>query len=227
MLIAELIKSLFSKRDATGSTVDSPIPTRNAGSTVLNVGGSSKSIAIPAHYRDWQHLLLDIDPRGDADIILDARKLHTLAAGQFDAVYCSHNLEHYYRHDVQSVLAGFYHVLKPDGFAEVHVPDMRAVLKRFVETGMEMGDILYESPGGPISVADVIYGWGKQIESSGGDFYAHKNGFTKASLTAALTTAGFTHVWIADSANPFSLGALAFKQNPTAAHMSLFTLQQP
>src|SRR6266446_7887238 len=46
-----------------------------------------------------------------------------LAASQFDAVYCSHNLEHYYRHDGATVLRGFLHVLKPDGFAEIKVPD--------------------------------------------------------------------------------------------------------
>ncbi len=73
--------------------------------TVLNVGGNSKAIALPPQYAGFEHLLLDIDPSGSPDIVCDARELATLDAGQSDAVYCSHNLEHYYRHDVHLALA--------------------------------------------------------------------------------------------------------------------------
>ncbi len=217
MLLFKVIKGVFSR----SSGVKYPLA-RKTGSTnsVLNVGGGNKLIDIPAHYENWEHLLLDIDPSSGADIILDARKLSTLTAEQFDAIYCSHNLEHYYAHDVPTVLSGFFHALKSDGFVEIHVPDMRAVLTRFVETGMEIDDILYQSPSGPISVLDVIYGWGKQIESTGVDFYAHKTGFTEVTLLAALKRAGFTHIWIARTADPFAVGAFAFKQSPTATQIS-------
>ena len=97
---------------------------------VLNVGGGSKAIPIPPHYAAWEHVLLDIDPAGGPDLVCDARRLDTLPAQQFDAVYCSHNLEHYYRHDTGSVLRGFLHVLKFDGFAEIRVPDLRSVMQK-------------------------------------------------------------------------------------------------
>ena len=221
MLLVDVIKSVFNKPVKPASPATPMVVVEPA---VLNVGGGNKKIAIPAHYQNWNHLLLDIDPTGDADVVLDARKLQTLAEGQFNAVYCSHNLEHYFHHDVQTVLAGFHHVLKADGFAEIHVPDMRGVLKHFIDTGMEIDDVLYESPGGPISVLDVIYGWGKQIEKTGVDFYAHKTGFTETSLMAALNRAGFSHVWIAESTDPFGIGALAFKQPPTPTQISLLGL---
>jgi hypothetical protein len=83
---------------------------------VLNVGGNSKAIAIPRHFEGWTHDLLDIDPRGRPDILCDARKLTTLAPNLHDAVYCSHNLEHYFAHEVPKVLRGFHHVLKPRWF---------------------------------------------------------------------------------------------------------------
>jgi hypothetical protein len=35
---------------------------------VLNVGGNSKLIPIPSHYAGWEHLLPDIDPRGNHKI---------------------------------------------------------------------------------------------------------------------------------------------------------------
>jgi hypothetical protein len=42
---------------------------------LLNVGGGSKSIQLPLEYDGYEHLLLDIDPAGKPDIILDGRKL--------------------------------------------------------------------------------------------------------------------------------------------------------
>ncbi len=172
---------------------------------VLNVGGGSKTIAIPEHYQGWQHLLLDIDARGEVDVVLDARDLELLESGQFDAVYCSHNLEHYYAHDVRMVLAGFAHVLKPEGFVEIRVPDIEGVARTMLERGLDIEDTLYVAQVGPITVRDVFYGYGREIEQSGQDFYAHKTGFTRASLTGALQRAGFTIVRALDPLGAFEV----------------------
>ncbi len=191
---------------------------------LLNVGGGSKDIPISPHYRNWRHDLLDIDPSGKPDVVCDARKLHTLAAGQYDAIYCSHNLEHYYKHDGPKVLMGFLHVLKPDGFAEIRVPDMNSVMKRVVDANLDIEDILYQSSAGPISVRDVFYGFAKQIEDSGMDFYAHKTGFTTQSLEALLRRSGFPNVYMFVSEETFELKAFAFKREPTAAQRKLLEL---
>ena len=100
---------------------------------LLNVGGGSKSIQLPPEYNGFEHLLLDIDPAGEPDIILDGRKLIELPAAQFDAIYCSHNLEHYFRHDVIKVLTGFFHVLKPGGFAQILVPDLIEIMRTVIQ----------------------------------------------------------------------------------------------
>ena len=102
---------------------------------VLNVGGNSKAIGLPAQYNGWEHVLLDIDPRGKPDVVCDARELTSLAGATYDSVYCSHNLEHYYRHDVGKVLAGFLHVLKPEGFVFARVPDIGMVMRVVGYTG--------------------------------------------------------------------------------------------
>jgi predicted SAM-dependent methyltransferase len=91
---------------------------------VLNVGGNCKAIPLPEHFSGWEHILLDIDRKDDVDIVCDARRLVDLEGNKFDAVYCSHNLEHYYLYDAHKVLAGFHHVLKPNGFAHIRVPDV-------------------------------------------------------------------------------------------------------
>ena len=140
-----------------------------------------------------------------------------------DAVYCSHNLEHYYQHDVAKVLKGFLHVLKPTGFAEIRVPDIRSVMHRCISGNLDVDDILYTSAAGPISVHDVIYGWETQIEKSGVDFYAHKTGFTESTLRRRLQDAGFHKVLIAENPEAFELCALAFKQEPAPEQLAMFS----
>ena len=190
---------------------------------VLNVGGGNKAKPIPPHYAGWDHVLLDLDPSGMPDIVCDGRELATLAPRQFDAVLCSHNLEHYHRHEAPRVLAGFIHVLKPDGFAEIRVPDIDRVMKHVVANGLDMEAPLYESGAGPMSAHDVIYGWGREIESSGHDFYAHKTGYTQALLLRTLGNAGFADAFVI-LANRFEILACAFVAPPSEAQRALLRL---
>jgi ubiquinone/menaquinone biosynthesis C-methylase UbiE len=190
---------------------------------VLNVGGNSKAIALPPQYAGYEHLLLDIDPRGKPDIVCDARLLTSIEGNQFDAVYCSHNLEHYYRHDVPKVLAGFLHVLKEGTFAHIRVPDIAEVMRITIERGLDIDDVLYESPAGPIMVLDVLYGYTVEIERSGQDFFAHKTGFTQKSLVNVLHKAGFSNIYSA--IGNLEINAFAFKGKPDEAALSLLSLR--
>ena len=190
---------------------------------VLNVGGNSKAIELPAQYAGFEHVLLDIDPSGNPDIVCDARHLTALQPDQFDAVYCSHNLEHYYSHDVPKVLAGFIHVLKPGGFAQIRVPDIQQVMRRCVEDGLDMDAILYQSSVGPIRVLDVIYGHAKEIEASSQDFYAHKTGFTAKYLYKTLQAAGFSHIYC--TLGNLEINAVALTQAPNQLVCERFNIR--
>jgi hypothetical protein len=165
---------------------------------------------MPAPYKGWDQDLLDIDPAVKPDIVCDAKELSSLARSRYDAVYCSHNLEHFYRHEVPIVLAGFMHVLRPDGFAQIAVPDIAALFEAV--RGRDITDTWYVCEGGRISFHDVLYGWGAQLEG-GNEFYAHKTAFTRKSLTKALADAGFAKVMVA-SDEFGNLHAYAFKRRP-------------
>lgn len=191
---------------------------------VLNVGGNNKAIPLPPQYAKYEHLLLDIDPSGSPDIVCDARELTALEGGQFDAIYCSHNLEHYYRHEVPIVLAGFLHVLKEGGFAQIRVPDISEVMRITIDRGLDIDDVLYQSAAGPIMVLDVLYGHTVQIERSGQDFYAHKTGFTQKSLVTALSKAGFSKIY--SMAGSLEINAIVFKGEPDKVTCALFNLPQ-
>jgi ubiquinone/menaquinone biosynthesis C-methylase UbiE len=182
---------------------------------VLNVGGGP-SRELPSMYEGWRQELLDIDPAVKPDIVCDAKSMHTLPAGKYDAVFCSHTLEHFHKHEVPSVLAGFLHVLKPTGFAHIAVPDMEALFKTIAENGKDINSVWYTSPGGPISFHDVIYGWGRQIET-GNLHYCHKTGFTKQALSRALARAGFKKVLTAS--DDCNLYAYAFRREPSKTRL--------
>jgi len=190
---------------------------------VLNVGGNSKQIAIPEQYAGWQHDLLDIDPSNGPDIVADARLMNTLPTANYDAVYCSHNLEHYYLHDAKKVLAGFKHVLKPEGHAYIQVPDLQQLMQQVVAEKLDIFDVLYHSPMGPIRVCDVLYGHQGKIEHSGEEYFAHKMGFMQASLRMLLLAAGFAVV--AMSVSRLNITAIAFLQQPTEPQMRMFDIR--
>lgn len=192
---------------------------------VLNVGGAGKSIPIPPHYDGWIHHILDIDPRGGPDIVADARDLDRQVPGSYDAVYCSHNLEHYFHHDARKVLKGFLHVLNEDGFVEIKVPDILAVMKLVVSENFDLDDSILRGPQGPLQVRDVVWGFGTEIEASGKDFYAHKTGFSPKSLTAFLENAGFAEVFL-DGSGPerLEVAAIAFKRAGPNPHKASFGL---
>lgn len=190
---------------------------------VLNVGGNSKSIPLPAMFEGWQHDLLDIDPRGNPDVLCDARELWRLPPRQYDAIYCSHNLEHYHKHDVLKVLKGFKTILKKDGFAFIRVPDILDVMHRVVNESLDIDDVLYQVALGPILVSDVIYGWQMEIERSGHDFFAHKTGFSKQSLANVLKGNGFPFVFL--SSGNLEVQAFAFMQQPEDELLHLLGLK--
>jgi ubiquinone/menaquinone biosynthesis C-methylase UbiE len=159
----------------------------------------------------WSQALLDIDKNVKPDILCDAKDMTSIEPASFDAVYCSHNLEHFYKHDVPSVLRGFVHVLKNGGFAEVHVPDMQKLFELAVDRDID--DVWYMAGQNPITFHDVMYGWGAQV-SQGNHYYCHKTGFSEKSLAKALTRAGFATILTArDGAG--NLQAFAFLGKPT------------
>ncbi len=163
---------------------------------VLNVGGGA-SRHLPPHYDGWQQVLMDIDPAVNPDLVCDARELCGTTPAAYDAVYCSHNLEHVYRHEVPTVLAGFKHVLKPGGRVEIYVPNLINLMQSLLSAGRDLDDVWYMAGANPIRFHDVLYGWGQAMEK-GNLFYAHKCGFSQVSLCNALLRAGFDEVQVHD-----------------------------
>lgn len=189
---------------------------------VLNVGGGSQAIPLPDAYATFERVLLDLNPNAGADIVLDVRELTSLEPQQFDAVYCSHNLEHVRKHEVPIVLAGFLHVLKPGGFAHIIVPDLQELMVACVQQGIDLDGLLYESPMGPITPLDVLYGHSGIIEHSGQNYYAHRTGFTSRTLANVVEASGFGPMFCQQG--NLELNLITFNGDPDPALAGLFNL---
>jgi len=189
---------------------------------LLNVGGQSRTIQLPSAYTGFEQVLLDLDPNVGADLVLDVRELTSLAPHQFDAVYCSHNLEHVRKHEVPVVLAGFLHVLKLGGLAQIVVPDLQELMVTCVQQGIDLDGLLYESPMGPITPLDVLYGHAGMIEQSGQDYYANRTGFTSRTLANVVEASGFGPMFCQQG--NLELNLITFNGSPDPELAGLFNL---
>lgn len=177
----------------------------------LNVGSGGEGAPMPGIYEGWEIVRLDLDPTAQPDLLMDVRDISTLAPEQFDAVYSSHNLEHLYRHDLRAVIHGMWHVLNDGGFVDIIVPNVGKVLAEVVAQGLDLDSFLYQTPGGPICVRDVLWGYSKFCEySQRPELYLHRNGFSKHTLGMLLMHSGFSSVVVVGA--EWDLRVIGFKQ---------------
>ena len=164
--------------------------------TLYNLGSGPRRLfdQLPdtTAFAGWQEIRVDVDAMCQPDILSDLTDMRAVIPdGAAGVIYCSHVLEHFFDHDVATVLKEFVRILHPDGVAVLRLPDLAAVVRAFDESDLERP--LYHSPSGLISALDVIYGHRQSI-LEGNLYMAHRTGFTEASLARRMLAAGFDEV---------------------------------
>ena len=159
--------------------------------TLLHIGCGSDPL--PAWLSDFKETRLDINEAVNPDIVASMLDLGDI--GTFDAVLCRHALEHLYPHEVEIALAEFHRVLKQGGHLMVFVPDLQDV--------QATDEVLFESPSGPISGLDLIYGFRPATKAN--IYMQHKTGFVQETLEKALQ--GFSKVVVNRLSNFDMMGA--------------------
>lgn len=185
---------------------------------VLNAGcGPVNPERLQRSFRNggWQEVRMDVDPRVAPDIIGSLEDLSQVADKSFDAVYCSHSLEHLHPHDVRSALRGIVRVLKSDGFALITSPDLEPIAALIAQGRGE--EVAYESPLGPITALDMIYGHAASIER-GNHFMAHNTGFTEERMARLLLEARFDEALLIKG-NCYDFYALALMPQANKPHI--------
>jgi ubiquinone/menaquinone biosynthesis C-methylase UbiE len=185
--------------------------------TLLHVGcGNTPK---PDGYGGYTETRLDSDQTVGVDILASIVAMPMLKDEEFEAVYCSHTLEHVYHHEVTMALAEFFRVLKPGGMVEILVPDLQGIGSRLAAG--ELDTPIYLTTMGPIAPLDLLYGHRASV-AQGRLGMAHKTGFTQQTLRTALHRAGFEKVLVDRVMNQASpeLKAVAIKGDADASQES-------
>ena len=158
--------------------------------TLLHVGCASLNISDLKGFdiNAWSEIRFDIDESRNTDLTGTIVDLSLVQTGSVDAVYSAYNLDHIYPHEVPIALKEFFRVLKDDGIAIIKCPDIQSVCEVIGKD--KLLETFYQSPVGPISPIDILFGNRKAI-AKGNEFMAKKGGFTYSVLDGALNQAGF------------------------------------
>ena len=189
---------------------------------LLNAGAGAtvaKRISPLLEGEHWEEVRLDIEPGVKPDVvgsIMDLARLFPRAS--FDAIWCSHVIEHLYAHEVHPTFLQFRQILRQDGFALVLCPDLEAVAEHLLKRGL--ADVAYISPSGPIRPLDMIYGHSKAIEE-GRYHMAHRTGFTTERIGNLLLGAGFSTISVRSENFEICSLALMPEANADVIHREL------
>ncbi len=190
---------------------------------LLNIGCGAEDITLPPGLfpaEEWREVRLDIDPSVRPDILASITDMAPVPDASIDAVWSSHNFEHLFQHEVSQAARECLRVLKPGGRLLISVPDLKPVAEAILAGRLDLP--LYESPAGPISAHDMLYGYGAAI-AAGHHYMAHRTGFTQESLGRVLFEAGFDPVMV-NRPSPYDLAALAFRPPVPAEILALHGL---
>lgn len=140
---------------------------------VLHVGCGMAPL--PPIWDNVEEVRMDIDPDCNPDIVASLTDMGDI--GEFDAIYGSHVLEHFYPHDVNKVLSECHRVLKSGGQCVMIVPNMEDI--------RPTRDTVYMLDSGPITGLDMFYG--KESLLEGNPYMAHKTAFVPETLKSAFS----------------------------------------
>ncbi len=174
----------------------------------VGCGPVTQSSLIGFNSPDWREIRFDIDPNVKPDILGTLTDMALVESGSVDALFSSHNIEHVYPHEVHLALREFHRVIKDDGMVVITCPDLQSVCAAVAQD--RLLDPLYESPAGPISAIDILYGYRTSI-ARGNTYMAHKCGFTYSTLNNAFREAGFACSFGGSRPEHYDLWLMAFK----------------
>ncbi len=132
----------------------------------------------------------DIRELPGVDEIVDITKRLLWENGVVDEIEASHILEHFEAHKTKKILAEFIRVLKPGGIANIEVPNMGAVFKRWQVADHK--EKWFHSGSGDRRFPSLFhYIWG-QGNVEGGQ--CHLRGFDQECLERLMGDAGFINI---------------------------------
>jgi SAM-dependent methyltransferase len=189
---------------------------------ILNAGSGAMNGPLHPAFEPsiWKEVRVDVDPRAAPDVVGSIANMRGVVDDDsFDAIWCSHCIEHLHDHEVLQALREFRRILNDEGFAIVSCPNLEAVAKLVVSEDIE--SVAYLSPAGPVRLLDMIFGFGPSIEA-GHVHMAHNTGFTVDRLGRIAVNAGFGETRVLEGENYDLWAALLMPKADVGALESLF-----
>jgi len=187
----------------------------------VGCGPQNKSTCLGFNNDNWKEIRLDIDKNVNPDIVGTLTDMKLVETGSVDAVYSSHNIEHIFPHEVPIALSEFYRVLKEDGIVVITCPDLQSAGEALTQD--KLFETLYESPMGPVTAFDILYGH-RASTTDGNVYMIHKGGFTYSLLDRAFYEAGFKVRVGGRRPEGYDLYLVAFKQKKSEEEVKKIAL---
>ena len=119
---------------------------------------------------------IDGMPYEHVDKVCDIKRLDFLKTGSVDLIYASHVLEHFGRHETDSVLEEWCRVLKKGGLLRLAVPDFSEIVRVYAR------------------IKDISLIKGLVCGGQDNKYNYHYNIFDFQSMEMILSRAGFTNI---------------------------------
>ena len=192
--------------------------------TLLHVGCGflNKSHLKGFNNDNWKEIRFDIDKRVNPDIVGSLTDMKSLETASVDAIYSAYNIDHIYPHQVPIALNEFHRVLKEDGTVVIKCPDLQSVCEAVAQD--KLLEPLYDSPAGPISPIDIMFG-NRKVIAEGNDYMDKKGGFTYSVLDSAFWEAGFKARYGGRTQGGWELALVAFKQKKSGEEIKKIASQ--
>ena len=171
---------------------------------------------------NWKEIRFDIDKRVNPDIVGSLTDMKSLETAGVDAIYSAYNIDHIYPHQVPIALNEFHRVLKEDGTVVIKCPDLQSVCEAVAQD--KLLEPLYDSPAGPISPIDIMFG-NRKVIAEGNDYMDKKGGFTYSVLDSAFWEAGFKARYGGRTQGGWELALVAFKQKKSGEEIKKIASQ--
>jgi len=189
-------------------------PTQTRRKLLVNLGSGPKTQSrLPAMFADWREFRVDVDPGAVPDLVADITDLSAINHATVDPVWPAHCIQHLSLHLVGKALTEVHRSLADDGFLCLIVPDLQAMASYLVND--RLLDIIYQSPAGPVTAHDVIFGFGGAL-ARGHMNMAHHCGFTAGVMLEKLKEVQFAEIVLRRRSN-LELAALACKRASAGA----------
>jgi len=115
------------------------------------------------HFEDdvWTVKTYDAEPKIEADYTGHIFKMDAIEDNSIDALWCQQIMQRYYMPHVLEALKEFKRVMRDDALLYINVPDGQLAAAHLAHENFYKP--LYETPAGPITAVDIVYGYQKAI----------------------------------------------------------------